>query len=287
MTPGPATVPTVPVPMPPDPQPVMIRVSGLSKQYVRGQDTGPSFHGGLAALVRLIRHQIAPPATAIGTTFWALDNVSFDVRYGERVGIVGRNGAGKSTLLKILSRVVYPTAGEARFHGRLVSLLEVGTGFHGDLTGRENIFLNASIHGLSRAEIDARFTSIVDFADVHDFLDTPVKRYSRGMHMRLAFAVAVHLDPDILILDEVLSVGDAEFQQKCLERVQALVADGRTLLFVSHSANALRAFCDRCIWLEDGRIRADGPIEPVLAAFQQSRRPILPDTQATAGAPTA
>jgi lipopolysaccharide transport system ATP-binding protein len=207
--------------------------------------------------------------------------VSFDVRYGERVGIVGRNGAGKSTLLKILSRVVYPTAGEARYRGRLVSLLEVGTGFHGDLTGRENVFLNGSIHGLSRAEIDARFSSIADFADMHDFLDTPVKRYSRGMHARLAFAVAVHLDPDILILDEVLSVGDADFQQKCLERVQALVSAGRTLLFVSHSTSALRAFCDRCIWLDNGRVQADGPIEQVLAAFHHSRRTAPADAQAT------
>jgi len=249
----------------------MISVRGVSKQYVRGQDHGPSLHGGLAALARLIRHQLAPPAPAAHAAFWALDDVSFDVRYGERVGIVGRNGAGKSTLLKILSRVVYPTHGEVRYRGRLVSLLEVGTGFHGDLTGRENVFLNASIHGLTRTEIDARFPSIAAFADVGDFLDTPVKRYSRGMHMRLAFAVAVHLDPDILILDEVLSVGDAEFQRKCLERVEALVSEGRTLLFVSHSASALRAFCDRCIWLDAGRLQADGPTEQILAQFQQGR----------------
>jgi lipopolysaccharide transport system ATP-binding protein len=252
-------------------RPVMISVRGVSKRYVRGQDSGPSLHGGLAALARLIRRRRAPLDTSAHASFWALDSVSFDVRYGERVGIIGRNGAGKSTLLKILSRVVYPSCGEVRYRGRLVSLLEVGTGFHGDLTGRENTFLNASIHGLTRAEIDARFASIVAFADVGDFLDTPVKRYSRGMHMRLAFAVAVHLDPDILILDEVLSVGDAEFQRKCLERVESLVSEGRTLLFVSHSASALRAFCDRCIWLDEGRIRADGPTEQVLPLFQQAR----------------
>jgi lipopolysaccharide transport system ATP-binding protein len=213
------------------------------------------------------------PIDQVGTTqdtFWALDDVSFNVHYGERVGIIGRNGAGKSTLLKILSRVVYPTSGEARIRGRLVSLLEVGTGFNGDLTGRENVYLNASIHGLSRPEIRARFDNIVEFSGVQDFLDTPVKRYSSGMQMRLAFSVAAHLDPDILLLDEVLTVGDLEFQQKCLERVEALVSEGRTLLFVSHSLEALTNFCDRSIWLEGGRIRADGPTERVLDEYRSS-----------------
>ena len=249
-------------------RPVMISVRGVSKQYTRGPEDGRSVHGGLAALLRILRRRpVNDDASRKQNTFWALDNVSFDIRYGERVGIIGRNGAGKSTLLKVLSRVVYPTAGEARIRGRLISLLEVGTGFNGDLTGRENVYLNASIHGLSRSEISDRFEQIVDFAGVHDFLDTPVKRYSSGMQMRLAFAVAAHLDPDILMLDEVLTVGDFEFQQKCLERVRRLVSEGRTLLFVSHSVDAMTKFCDRCIWLDGGRVRRDGPTEDVLSEY--------------------
>lgn len=249
--------------------PAMISVRGISKQYVRGQEGGHSFHGGLAALLRMIRGQQLDPAMTRRDTFWALDDVSFEIHYGERVGIIGRNGAGKSTLLKILSRVVYPTAGEARVRGRLVSLLEVGTGFIGDLSGRENVYLNASIHGLSRSEISERFDDIIEFSGVRDFLDTPVKRYSSGMRMRLAFSVAVHLDPDILILDEILTVGDLEFQQKGLDRVHELVSEGRTLLFVSHSPDALLKFCDRLIWLDHGRVCADGPTAEVLERYQQ------------------
>jgi lipopolysaccharide transport system ATP-binding protein len=256
-------------PVEPATSPVMISVRGISKQYTRGHAGGPSLHGGLASLVRRFRRQKIDPSIMAHDTFWALDDVSFDVHYGERVGIIGRNGAGKSTLLKILSRVVYPTTGEARIRGRLVSLLEVGTGFNGDLTGRENVYLNASIHGLSRVEINDRFEDIVAFSSVQAFLDTPVKRYSSGMQMRLAFAVAAHLDPDILLLDEVLTVGDFEFQQKCLERVQQLVSEGRTLLFVSHSADALSNFCDRCIWLDGGRIRGDGPTAQVLDRYRR------------------
>jgi lipopolysaccharide transport system ATP-binding protein len=251
--------------------PVMISVRGISKQYARGHEGGRSFHGGLASLLRLLRHETIGRPTTTNDTFWALDNVSFDIHYGERVGIIGRNGAGKSTLVKILSRVVYPTCGEARLRGRLVSLLEVGTGFNGDLTGRENVYMNASIHGLSRSEISARFDDIVEFSGVQSFLDTPVKRYSSGMQMRLAFAVAAHLDPDILILDEVLTVGDLDFQQKCLERVQLLVSEGRTLLFVSHSMDSLANFCDRCIWLDGGKIRADGPTKEILAEYRESQ----------------
>ena len=186
---------------------------------------------------------------------------------GERVGIVGRNGAGKSTLLKVLSRVVFPTKGAATIRGRLTSLLEVGTGFNENLSGRENVYLNASIHGLSRTEIDRRIDDIVEFAGVRPFLDTAVKRYSSGMQMRLAFAVAAHLDPDILLLDEVLAVGDLSFQQKCLERVEGLVSEGRTLLFVSHSLDAISRFCNRCIWLDGGKIRQDGPAERVVEAY--------------------
>ncbi len=251
--------------------PVMISVRGVSKQYARGQEGGRSFHGGLAALARLLRHETLGPPRVKSDTFWALDNVSFDIHYGERVGIIGRNGAGKSTLVKILSRVVYPTCGEARLRGRLVSLLEVGTGFNGDLTGRENVYMNASVHGLSRSEINDRFDDIVEFSGIESFLDTPVKRYSSGMQMRLAFSVAAHLDPDILILDEVLTVGDLDFQQKCLERVQLLVSEGRTLLFVSHSMESLADFCDRCIWLDNGKIRGDGPTHEILDEYRRSQ----------------
>jgi len=200
-------------------------------------------------------------------TFWALQDVTFEVAHGERLGIIGRNGAGKSTLLKILSRVVYPTVGEVRIRGRVTSLLEVGTGFNGNLSGRENIYLNASIHGLTRREIDNRFEEMVEFAGIGPFLDTPVKHYSSGMHMRLAFSGAAHLDPDILLLDEVLAVGDLAFQQKCLQRVDGLVSEGRTVVFVSHSFDSVARFCTRCIWLDRGRVLVDGPVQDVLERY--------------------
>jgi lipopolysaccharide transport system ATP-binding protein len=246
---------------------VAISARGISKQYSRGPDGGWSVHGGLGALARVLRGRGARKPRARRDKFWALDDISFEVTRGERVGIVGRNGAGKSTLLKVLSRVVYPTKGTATIRGRLTSLLEVGTGFNENLSGRENVYLNASIHGLSRTEIDSRIDDIVEFAGIRPFLDTPVKRYSSGMQMRLAFAVAAHLDPDILLLDEVLAVGDLSFQQKCLERVEGLVSEGRTLLFVSHSLDAISRFCDRCIWLDGGKIRQDGPAERVVEAY--------------------
>src|SRR5215471_16182034 len=185
--------------------------------------------------------------------FWALKSVSFDVARGEVVGIIGRNGAGKSTLLKILSRITEPTAGRVVLRGRVASLLEVGTGFHSELTGRENIYLNGAILGMSRAEIRRKFDEIVDFAEVERFLDTPVKRYSSGMYVRLAFAVAAHLDPEILIVDEVLAVGDAEFQKKCLGKMSEVAGDGRTVLFVSHNMDAVRRICERGILLNNGR----------------------------------
>ena len=246
---------------------VAISARGISKQYSRGPDGGWSVHGGVGALIRTLRGRGPKDARAKRDKFWALDDVSFEVSRGERVGIVGRNGAGKSTLLKVLSRVVFPTRGAATIRGRLTSLLEVGTGFNENLSGRENVYLNASIHGLSRAEIENRIDDIVEFAGVRPFLDTAVKRYSSGMQMRLAFAVAAHLDPDILLLDEVLAVGDLSFQQKCLERVEGLVSEGRTLLFVSHSLDAISRFCDRCIWLDGGKIRQDGPAQRVVDAY--------------------
>lgn len=207
----------------------------------------------------LFRYRGDKAASAV-EEFWALRDVSFEVQRGEVVGIVGRNGAGKSTLLKILSRITEPTEGKVRIKGRVASLLEVGTGFHPELTGRENIFLNGAILGMSRAEIKAKFEEIVAFAEVEKFLDTPVKRYSSGMYVRLAFAVAAHLDPEILIVDEVLAVGDAEFQKKCLGKLQQVsLGEGRTVLFVSHNMPAVRSLCNSAIWLERGRIENIGP----------------------------
>ena len=199
--------------------------------------------------------------------FWALRDVSFEVRRGEVVGIIGRNGAGKSTLLKILSRVTEPTVGRFGVRGRVGSLLEVGTGFHPELTGRENIFLNGSILGMSRAEVRRRFDEIAAFAEIDAFLDTPVKRYSSGMFVRLAFAVAAHLEPDILVVDEVLAVGDAAFQKKCLGRMQEAAHRHTTVLFVSHSMAAVTSFCERVIWLDAGRIQEQGPAGRVVGHY--------------------
>jgi len=202
--------------------------------------------------------------------FWALKDVSFSVRQGERIGILGRNGAGKSTLLKILSRVTEPTVGRAAITGRVASLLEVGTGFHLDLTGKENIFLNGAVLGMSRAEIRRKFDEIVEFAEVGKFLDTPVKRYSSGMFVRLAFSVAAHLTPDILLVDEVLAVGDAEFQKKCLGTMQrASTSEGRTVLFVSHNLAAVQALCTRALLLANGRLVGDGTTEEVINQYMR------------------
>ena len=245
---------------------VALSVRGISKQYTRGSEGGRSVLSHLASLGRALLRR-PPSRSSANHAFWALDDVSFDVHHGERVGIIGRNGAGKSTLLKILSRVAYPTRGEVRIRGRITALLEVGTGFHSDLTGRENVYLNGAIRGLSKEEIDERFKSIVEFAEAEEVIDTPVKRYSSGMQVRLAFSVAAHLDPDILLLDEVFAVGDAAFQQKCMARVNDLVSDGRTLLFVSHSHGTVRNLCERAIWLDGGKLRLDGPVDEVVAAY--------------------
>ena len=200
--------------------------------------------------------------------FWALRDVSFSVRQGEVLGIIGRNGAGKSTLLKILSRITEPTEGRARIRGRVASLLEVGTGFHAELTGRENIFLNGAILGMTKAEIKRKFDEIVAFSEVEKFLDTPVKRYSSGMYVRLAFAVAAHLEPEILVVDEVLAVGDAEFQKKCLGKMEEVSrSQGRTVLFVSHNLQAIRNLCNRCLVLDGGKKTFDGDTAPALEAY--------------------
>jgi lipopolysaccharide transport system ATP-binding protein len=202
--------------------------------------------------------------------FWALKDVSFEIKRGEVVGIIGRNGAGKSTLLKILSRITEPSEGRVRIRGRVASLLEVGTGFHPELTGRENIFLNGAILGMHRVEIRRKFDEIVAFAEVEKFLDTPVKRYSSGMYVRLAFAVAAHLEPEILIVDEVLAVGDAQFQQKCMGKMQDVSKGGRTILFVSHNMTAVTRLCGRCILLEGGSIQTQGATATVVAHYLRS-----------------
>ena len=202
--------------------------------------------------------------------FWALRDVSFQIKQGEVVGIIGRNGAGKSTLLKILSRITVPTEGRIRIDGRIASLLEVGTGFHPELTGRENIFLNGAILGMTRAEIIRKFDEIVEFSEIEEFLDTPVKRYSSGMYVRLAFAVAAHLEPEILIVDEVLAVGDAAFQKKCLGKMGSFAQSGRTVLFVSHNMEAVRSLCQRGVWLKDGRLHKDGKADEIIEAYFNS-----------------
>ena len=208
-----------------------------------------------------------PPAAPESDILWALRDVSFEVHEGEVVGIIGRNGAGKSTLLKILSRITEPTHGRAVIRGRVSSLLEVGTGFHPELTGRENIYMNGTILGMRKREIDRKFDEIVDFSGVEKFLDTPIKRYSSGMQVRLAFAVAAHLEPEILIIDEVLAVGDAEFQKKCLGKMQDVARGGRTVLFVSHNMAAVEALCSRGIWMRNGEQRLAGETKHVIACY--------------------
>jgi len=234
---------------------IAIRVSHLSKQYKLGGPQEP-YHTLRDAIVNSLKAPLkvfhkAPPVEG----FWALKDVSFEVEPGEVVGIIGRNGAGKSTLLKILSRITSPTEGTVELHGRVGSLLEVGTGFHPELTGRENIYLSGSILGMKRKEIDAKLDDIVKFSEIEKFLDTPVKRYSSGMYVRLAFAVAAHLEPEILLVDEVLAVGDAAFQKKCLGKMGEVAKEGRTVIFVSHNMNAIEQLCNSCILLESGKVK--------------------------------
>ena len=252
-------------------QPI-ITVENLSKRYLLGHQTARD-EGLRHALERIVsgpqkwlteRKERRKQAVE---EFWALKDVSFEVRPGDVVGIIGRNGAGKSTLLKILSRITEPTSGRISIDGRVASLLEVGTGFHQELTGRENIFLNGAILGMNKAEIKRKFDEIVAFSEVEQFLDTPVKRYSSGMYVRLAFAVAAHLDPEILIVDEVLAVGDAAFQKKCLGKMQEVSTRGRTVLFVSHNMPVVESLTQRAILLHDGRVRQDGPTPSVVGSY--------------------
>jgi lipopolysaccharide transport system ATP-binding protein len=246
--------------------PAIIQARGLGKRYVlKGPATRTIREAIVGAVKAPLRALTGKRAT--NEDFWALKDVTFDITAGEAVGIIGRNGAGKSTLLKILSRITAPTTGEVRIRGKVASLLEVGTGFHSELSGRENIFLNGAIMGMTRAEVRERFDEIVAFAEVERFLDTPVKRYSSGMYVRLAFAVAAHLQPEILVVDEVLAVGDASFQKKCLGKMQTVASGGRTVLFVSHNMAAISRLCTRAILLSHGGIAADGPISKVAGIY--------------------
>jgi len=258
-----------------------IKVENLGKRYVIGHDRGAgrrayryyslreSLYSRARGLYQRLRHPLSPNReTTELEDFWALKDVNFEIKPGERVGIIGRNGAGKSTLLKLLSRITEPTTGSIDLNGRVASLLEVGTGFHPELTGRENIFLNGAILGMTRAEIKRKFDEIVAFAEVEKFLDTPVKHYSSGMYVRLAFAVAAHLEPEILLVDEVLAVGDAQFQKKCLGKMEDVSKEGRTVLFVSHNMAAIQRLCNHGILLRDGYVVKDGKTQSVLNQYQ-------------------
>jgi lipopolysaccharide transport system ATP-binding protein len=244
--------------------PHAIDIQHLSKQYRIGDR-----HEDLLQerFINWLRRPFGRNGTRARQTIWALRDVSLHVDRGEVLGVIGRNGAGKSTLLKVLSRITYPTAGTLKVDGRVAALLEVGTGFHGELTGRENIYLNGSILGMTRKEIEAKLDAIVAFAGVETFLDTPVKRYSSGMFLRLGFAVAAHLEPDVLLVDEVLAVGDSAFQKKCLSAMDAMRSGGRTVLFVSHNMAAVENLCSRALWIDNGQLRLDGEAKEVIAAY--------------------
>ena len=266
-----------------------ISVRQLSKRYQLGSSAAHNtLRDQIAAGVRRVFSRSKARTLADGGEFWALREVSFDVAKGEVLGVIGRNGAGKSTLLKVLSQITEPTAGEVRMRGRIASLLEVGTGFHPELSGRENVYLNGAILGMTKAEIRRKFDEIVAFAEVEKFLDTPVKRYSSGMYVRLAFAVAAHLEPEVLIIDEVLAVGDATFQKKCLGKMREVGASGRTVLFVSHNMSAVMALCSRCVVLQNGALLADLPPADAVSLYLREAsaadcfaRPVQPNGRPT------
>lgn len=259
-----------------------ISIQGISKSYqiARALGTQPyrTLQEEVIALPRNLWKRVRGRRETLDT-FWALRDVSFEAKKGEVVGLIGRNGAGKSTLLKILSRITPPSSGRADIYGRVGALLEVGTGFHLELTGRENIYLSGAILGMRKSEIAARFDEIVAFAEVQQFIDTPTKRYSSGMFTRLAFAVAAHLEPEILFVDEVLAVGDAAFQKKCLGKMEDVSAQGRTVFFVSHNTQAIRQLCTRCVLLEHGSVAADGPTDQTLAIYNQHLREMKVDAE--------
>lgn len=255
--------------------PFAIKAEGVAKRYELGARvrSNPTLRDWLVEAGRQVR---SGRRRASPVELWALSDIGFEIQPGEVVGIVGRNGAGKSTLLKVLSRITEPTAGRIEIYGRVGSLLEVGTGFHPELSGRENIFLNGSILGMARGEIARKFDEIVAFAELEQFIDTPVKRYSSGMYIRLAFAVAAHLEPEILLIDEVLAVGDAAFQKKCLGKMGEIAQHGRTVLFVSHNTAAMLNLCRRGLLIERGRLVADGAIEPVIQQYLRGLRVATP-----------
>jgi len=249
---------------------IAISVENVSKLYHIGRKASGSLRETISGKVDRLFHRYSEQPDE--TEFWALKDVSFEIKQGDIVGVIGKNGAGKSTLLKILSRITEPTSGRIQINGRVGSLLEVGTGFHPELSGRENIFLNGSILGMRRSEIQSKFDEIVDFSGIEKFIDTPVKRYSSGMYVRLAFAVAAHLEPEVLIIDEVLAVGDAEFQKKCLGKMQDVAGHGRTIIFVSHNMIAVQSLCESAIYLNQGSIDKIGFTEPVVNYYLNSNK---------------
>lgn len=253
---------------------LMLKVDNVSKKYKLGQIGSTTFRDELQRLGAKLRKKDDPTKRIgakdynYGDTFLALNGISFEVNKGERVGIIGHNGAGKSTLLKLISRVTAPTSGKIGMNGRIASMLEVGTGFHPELTGRENIYMNGAILGMTRKEIDDKMEDIIEFSECRQFIDTPVKRYSSGMYVKLAFSVAAHLDSEIMIMDEVLAVGDMAFQNKCLDKMSDVSKkDGRTILYVSHNMNTIRQLCDRCIVLDHGMVVFDGDVEQAIAIY--------------------
>lgn len=253
---------------------IMLKIDGVSKQYRLGLIGGTTLKEELQRKVAKIRHKEDPTKkigeadTVYGESFLALDKVSLEIKKGERVGIIGHNGAGKSTLLKLISRVTAPSSGTIGLNGRVASMLEVGTGFHPELTGRENIYMNGAILGMSKKEIEAKIEDIIEFSECRQFIDTPVKRYSSGMYVKLAFSVAAHLDSEIMIMDEVLAVGDMAFQKKCLDKMTQVSKDeGRTILYVSHNMNTIRQLCDRCIVLDHGKIVFTGDVKNAIACY--------------------
>ena len=253
---------------------IAIRLSGVKKMYKLGQIGGGTLQGDLQTWWARIRgkedpnSKIGQEQRLVGQTFMALNGIDLTVYKGEALGIIGGNGAGKSTMLKLLSRVTAPTEGEIDIYGRIASMLEVGTGFNGEMTGRENVYMNGAILGMTKAEIDAKMEDIIEFSEVRDFIDTPVKRYSSGMYVKLAFSVAAHLDSEIMIMDEVLAVGDMAFQKKCLDKMRdAAKKEGRTVLYVSHNMNTIRQLCDRCIVLDKGKVVFEGDVEEAIGIY--------------------
>lgn len=256
---------------------IAIQLSGVKKMYKLGQIGGGTLQGDLQTWWARIRgkedpnSKIGSDQRLVGQTFMALNGIDLTVYKGEALGIIGGNGAGKSTMLKLLSRVTAPTEGEIDIYGRIASMLEVGTGFNGEMTGRENVYMNGAILGMTKAEIDAKMEDIIEFSEVREFIDTPVKRYSSGMYVKLAFSVAAHLDSEIMIMDEVLAVGDMAFQKKCLDKMRAAAKEeGRTVLYVSHNMNTIRQLCDRCIVLDKGKVVFAGDVESAIGVYMKS-----------------